>query len=168
MNYSCIFLGDGFQRFYLIIYFLLYLLRHKFLLYLTFRPLCASIYSSSQPNESILHEFVHDKPWEEYCTLMEKDGCWGDHLTLLAISEIFGAVISIMSSVEGDNFITEIHPTKKKVRKDEEKDGERERGASLPFKVISACPNAKCPIRKQSIFFFEGNLLGEVTRPFMF
>lgn len=69
------------------------------------------------PNESILHEFVHDKPWEEYCNVMEKDGCWGDHLTLLAISEIFGAVISIMSSVEGDNFITEIHPTNKKTNK---------------------------------------------------
>lgn len=69
------------------------------------------------PNESILHEFVHDKPWEEYCAQMEKDGCWGDHLTLLAISEIWGAVISIMSSVEGDNFITEIHPTKTKSTK---------------------------------------------------
>lgn len=66
------------------------------------------------PNESILHEFVHDRPWEEYCTMMEKDGCWGDHLTLLAASEIHGVVISIMSSVEGDNFITEIHPTAKK------------------------------------------------------
>lgn len=69
------------------------------------------------PNESILHEFVHDKPWEEYCDQMAKDGCWGDHLTLLALSELFGAVISIMSSVEGDNFITEIHPTVKKTNK---------------------------------------------------
>jgi len=69
------------------------------------------------PNESILHEFVHDRPWEEYCEMMEKDGCWGDHLTLLAASEIHGAVISIMSSVEGDNFITEIHPTAKKTNK---------------------------------------------------
>jgi hypothetical protein len=51
---------------------------------------------------------------------MEKDGCWGDHLTLLAISEIYGAVISIMSSVEGDNFITEIHPTKKTVKKQQQ------------------------------------------------
>lgn len=68
-----------------------------------------------KPNESILHEFVHDKPWEEYCEQMSRDGCWGDHLTLLAISELFGAVVSIMSSVEGDNFITEIHPTVKKV-----------------------------------------------------
>jgi len=69
------------------------------------------------PNGAILHQFVHDRPWEEYCDAMAKDGCWGDHLTLLAISELFGVVISILSSVEGDNFITEIHPTAKKMEK---------------------------------------------------
>jgi len=69
------------------------------------------------PNGAVLHQFVHDRPWEEYCTAMAKDGCWGDHLTLLAISEMFGAQISIFSSVEGDNFITEIHPTTKKLKK---------------------------------------------------
>jgi hypothetical protein len=69
------------------------------------------------PNGAILHQFVHDRKWEDYCTAMAKDGCWGDHLTLLAISEMFGAQISIFSSVEGDNFITEIHPTTKKLKK---------------------------------------------------
>jgi len=69
------------------------------------------------PNGAILHQFVHDRPWEDYCTAMAKDGCWGDHLTLLAMSELYGVIISILSSVEGDNFITEIHPTVKKMDK---------------------------------------------------
>jgi tetratricopeptide (TPR) repeat protein len=69
------------------------------------------------PNGAILHQFVHDRKWEEYCDGMAKDGCWGDHLTLLAISEMFGVVISVISSVEGDNFITEIHPTQKKMNR---------------------------------------------------
>lgn len=69
------------------------------------------------PNGAIFHQFVHDRKWEDYCAAMAKDGCWGDHLTLLAISEMFGAQISIFSSVEGDNFITEIHPTTKKLKK---------------------------------------------------
>jgi len=69
------------------------------------------------PNGAIFHQFVHDRKWEDYCAAMAKDGCWGDHLTLLAISEMFGAQISIFSSVEGDNFITEIHPTTKKLNK---------------------------------------------------
>jgi len=69
------------------------------------------------PNGAILHQFVHDRAWDDYCNAMAKDGCWGDHLTLLAMSELFGVVISILSSVEGDNFITEIHPTAKKMEK---------------------------------------------------
>lgn len=69
------------------------------------------------PNGAIFHQFVHDRKWEDYCAAMAKDGCWGDHLTLLAISEMFGAQISIFSSVEGDNFITEIHPTTKKLKR---------------------------------------------------
>jgi len=72
---------------------------------------------SQLPNGAILHQFMHDRKWEDYCTAMAKDGCWGDHLTLLAISEMFGVQISIFSSVEGDNFITEIHPTIKKLKK---------------------------------------------------
>lgn len=69
-----------------------------------------------QPNGAILNQFVHDRKFDDYCSAMAKDGCWGDHLTLIAISEMFGVQISIFSSVEGDNFITEIHPTTKKVR----------------------------------------------------
>lgn len=64
-------------------------------------------------NGAELQHFVHDRPWEEYCAGMQKDKSWGDHLTLMAISEVFGVVLLIISSVEGDNFITEIRPTGK-------------------------------------------------------
>eukprot|EP01113_Clastostelium_recurvatum_P045985 TRINITY_DN798_c0_g1_i3.p1 TRINITY_DN798_c0_g1~~TRINITY_DN798_c0_g1_i3.p1 ORF type:complete len:555 (-),score=150.10 TRINITY_DN798_c0_g1_i3:132-1796(-) len=62
-------------------------------------------------NGALLHHFVHDRPWEEYCDYMAKDKTWGDHLTLMAVSEAFGIVILIISSVEGDNYITEIRPS---------------------------------------------------------
>jgi hypothetical protein len=40
---------------------------------------------------------------------------WGNHVTLVAISEIFGATICIISSADNTNYITEIDPKKKKV-----------------------------------------------------
>ncbi len=62
-------------------------------------------------------DFVHDKSWSAYCDEMSRDGIWGDHLTLVAIAEVFGARIRIVSSVEGDNYITEIDPTVLKTQK---------------------------------------------------
>jgi len=41
---------------------------------------------------------------------MAKDGVWGDHLTLIAASEVFNARIVIISSVPGDNFVVDISP----------------------------------------------------------
>lgn len=38
--------------------------------------------------------------WESYCEYMAKDGSWGDHITLIAMSEIFKCTIAILSSVE--------------------------------------------------------------------
>jgi len=54
------------------------------------------------------------RPWNEYCDDMAKDGTWGDHLTLVAIAEIFGVAIRIISSVPGDEFFTEIDPMENK------------------------------------------------------
>lgn len=62
-------------------------------------------------------DFVHDKSWDAYCDEMARDGIWGDHLTLVAIAEVFGARIRIVSSVEGDNYMTEIDPTVIKTQK---------------------------------------------------
>jgi hypothetical protein len=41
-------------------------------------------------------------------------GTWGDHITLVAIAEIFGVAIRIISSVPGDEFFTEIDPMENK------------------------------------------------------
>lgn len=38
--------------------------------------------------------------WEGYCEYMARDGSWGDHITLIAMSEIFRCTIAILSSVE--------------------------------------------------------------------
>ncbi|KAH3756049.1 OTU domain containing protein [Pelomyxa schiedti] len=62
-------------------------------------------------NGALLHYFVADQTWEAYCRQMSKSGTWGDNLTLIAISEHFRVRISVISSVAGDNFITEITPS---------------------------------------------------------
>jgi hypothetical protein len=69
------------------------------------------------PNGAEMGDFVHDKSWDAYCDEMARDGIWGDHLTLVAIAEVFGARIRIVSSVEGDNYMTEIDPTVIKTQK---------------------------------------------------
>jgi hypothetical protein len=42
----------------------------------------------SLPNGALMKDFVHDKTWEEYCAEMAREGTWGDHLTLVAASEV--------------------------------------------------------------------------------
>ena len=60
-------------------------------------------------NDATLVDFV-GTDWQSYCDTMARSGIWGDHLTLIALSEILGAKISVLSSVEGDQYITEIVP----------------------------------------------------------
>jgi len=38
--------------------------------------------------------------WEDYCKYLSKEGSWGDHITLLAASEVFQCKIIILSSIE--------------------------------------------------------------------
>jgi len=60
---------------------------------------------------------VHDLTWENYCAKMLKEGEWGDHLTLIAASEVFKTKIIIISSIPGDNFVIDI-PTFSQIRDD--------------------------------------------------
>lgn len=62
-------------------------------------------------NGASMKDFVHGTSWEEYCEEMSRNGIWGDHLTLTAAANYYGMKICIISSIEGDNFITEIIPT---------------------------------------------------------
>jgi len=62
------------------------------------------------PNGCTLKDFVHDQTWDQYCAKMSKEGEWGDHLTLIAASELFSARVMIISSIPGDNFIIEVVP----------------------------------------------------------
>jgi hypothetical protein len=62
-------------------------------------------------NDTALADFVGGGgDWQSYCDTMARPGIWGDHLTLIALAEVLGAKISVVSSVEGDHYITEITP----------------------------------------------------------
>ena len=62
-------------------------------------------------NKSTLDEYMYDgESYAKYCKRMAGDKIWGDHLTLYAISNVFGVHITLVSSVEGDQFITTITP----------------------------------------------------------
>lgn len=62
-------------------------------------------------NGAVLWNFAYDEPWDSFCDELSRHGIWGNHLTLVAAAEVFKCHIQIISSVEGDNFITEISPT---------------------------------------------------------
>jgi len=68
-------------------------------------------------NDALLKEFVHDKTWEQYCNDMARDGTWGDHLTLIAATELFNIKVIIISSVPGDNYVVDINPEFSKPRR---------------------------------------------------
>jgi len=51
--------------------------------------------------------------WKTYCSLMSKDGYWGDQMTLMAACELYKANVYILSSVEtpgGTTPITKLEP----------------------------------------------------------
>jgi len=58
-------------------------------------------------NGSQLHNFV-DIKWEDYCDGISRDSTWGDHVSLVAVCEELGRNITIISSVNSENFIVEI------------------------------------------------------------
>eukprot|EP01117_Protostelium_nocturnum_P002411 TRINITY_DN130_c0_g2_i1.p1 TRINITY_DN130_c0_g2~~TRINITY_DN130_c0_g2_i1.p1 ORF type:complete len:312 (-),score=102.22 TRINITY_DN130_c0_g2_i1:206-1141(-) len=41
--------------------------------------------------------------WKSYCNAMKREGAWGDHIVLLAASELFDSQIQILSSVKTAN-----------------------------------------------------------------
>jgi len=61
-------------------------------------------------NGAVMSDFAHDQTWEEFCNDLSRHGIWGNHLTLVAISEHFGNRICIVSSVESDSFMISISP----------------------------------------------------------
>jgi len=63
------------------------------------------------PNGATITDFVCDRKWEDWCAEMSRASTWGDHLTLLAASEVFCSHILILSSIPGEHFIIEICPT---------------------------------------------------------
>jgi len=69
------------------------------------------------PNGALLWHFAYDQTWDAFCDELSRRGIWGNHLTLVAIAENFGVRIRIISSVQGDNYITEVNPSALKTSK---------------------------------------------------
>lgn len=72
--------------------------------------LCNPGWNPSGQADGELYKFIVDEPWEAYCARMAVDKQWGDHLTLIALAEVFHVSIFIISSVPGDKFLTQINP----------------------------------------------------------
>lgn len=70
-------------------------------------------------NDTKISDFIDTdvyKSWNDYCDNMEKDHQWGDHITLIALSNIFSRSIIIISSVfckDDFGYITFINPKSK-------------------------------------------------------
>jgi len=69
------------------------------------------------PNGAVLWHFAYDQSWDALCDELSRRGIWGNHLTLVAMAEKFGLKIRVVSSVKGDNYITEVNPSKVKTTK---------------------------------------------------
>lgn len=61
-------------------------------------------------NGARLQDFVADD-WDTYCNSMSKNGTWGDHLTLIAATYVFGVRIVLFSSIDDNNYVTEYIPS---------------------------------------------------------
>ncbi|XP_078703590.1 uncharacterized protein LOC144928781 [Branchiostoma floridae x Branchiostoma belcheri] len=58
-----------------------------------------------------LRAFVPDQNWDRYLDTMSRDGTWGDHIVLQAMADMFGHDVSIVSSVESENYVTILTPS---------------------------------------------------------
>ena len=54
--------------------------------------------------------FIFDETWDEFCDKVSTNGVWGDHLTLIAVANVYNLRIVVISSVKGDNYMTEVYP----------------------------------------------------------
>ncbi|XP_078572724.1 uncharacterized protein LOC144859718 [Branchiostoma floridae x Branchiostoma japonicum] len=62
-------------------------------------------------NGDHLSDFVPDQNWVRYLDTMSRDGTWGDHIVLQAMADMFGHDVSIVSSVEAENYVTILTPS---------------------------------------------------------
>lgn len=59
-------------------------------------------------NGTILADYCPMDSWKSYCDYIARDGIWGDHLTLVAACVVYNAKVLIVSSVDGEDFVSEI------------------------------------------------------------
>lgn len=61
-------------------------------------------------NGAKISEFAYGRDWSAYLQDMSRNKSWGDHLTLIAASEIFNRSIVVVSSLPESTSALEIHP----------------------------------------------------------
>ncbi|XP_078598223.1 uncharacterized protein LOC144874192 [Branchiostoma floridae x Branchiostoma japonicum] len=66
-----------------------------------------------------LSAFIPDQNWDGYLSLMSRDGTWGDHIVLQAMADLLRHDISIVSSVETENYVTILTPSSRTVGRKE-------------------------------------------------
>jgi len=57
------------------------------------------------PNRTVLKDYLQTEffpSWNDYCDYMQQTGTWGDHYTLIAVSEVFNVKIVILTSMDVD------------------------------------------------------------------
>ena len=54
--------------------------------------------------------FVFDETWDDFYDKVSRNGVWGDHLTLVVVANVYNLRILVISSVNGDNYMTEVCP----------------------------------------------------------
>jgi len=66
----------------------------------------------SNPNDprTALRHFIVDESWTAFCDRMEKDGKWGEHVTLIAACQAFNRPLVVVSSIDSDQYIIHINP----------------------------------------------------------
>jgi hypothetical protein len=67
--------------------------------------------------DAVLEDFLEPihASWEEYCDYIEGDTNWGDHLSLVALCNLFGVKVVILGS-QKESPVTVLEPAKARTR----------------------------------------------------
>ncbi|KAL3884672.1 hypothetical protein ACJMK2_024790 [Sinanodonta woodiana] len=105
--------------------------------------------NSKQRDGTPLEHFLSNETWEHYLGRMSRDGEWGEHIILGAISEVLRCRINVLGGMSGKSF-TVVQPQYMSDKEEEEREKERKetKGDETPCdsqtadKTISENPTA--------------------------
>ena len=62
-------------------------------------------------------QYVEDRSYRDYIAALRQKDTWGDHLGLIAVSQLFGARVIVVTSVVGEECLLDIEPILKKTER---------------------------------------------------